>query len=287
MNYDEYVAGLGAQHRFGKGDRLGTANLIDSSARRRAAGAVRSGESFSLARPVVDVGDNTHSFDIDVFVVDIDIDDKPLGFAMDRVELRCHGLMNTHLDALNHIAIDGTYYGGLQKEDPQLSSMADLAVHGLVTRGVVVDVPASRGEEWVSADEPVTGDDIDRALGSTEFLTGDALLLYMGRDRFESAGSPATEARHPGVGRSGAEWIADHGVSIVCWDFLDATHDGEPAVCVHRLIPAIGLLLVDNCHLAGAAAAVRDRNDQTGALLVAPIAIPGGTGCYVTPLLVL
>ncbi len=283
MSYDDYLTNLVVEGRFGPADRLGTANLVDDVARRRGAAAVRTGKCLSLARPLIDVamGGDVHAFALEVFV-----NNGPTGFAMDRVELRCHGLENTHLDALNHISFDGQFYGGRLMGDPELSSMADLAMHGLVTRGVVADVPASRGEHWVSSDDPVTGDDIERALGPSTFEAGDALLLYMGRDRFEAAGSPSNGSRRPGVGRSGAEWIADNGVSIVCWDFLDATHENEPPLCVHRLIRAIGLLLVDNCDLAGAVAA-REEGQQTGALVVAPIAIPGGTGCNVTPLFVL
>jgi kynurenine formamidase len=284
MDYDDYIAALVAEDRFGPGDLLGTANLIDGAARRRAAQSVRTGQCLSLARPLVDVpmpGED-HVFSLEVFR-----NEGPIGFATDRVELRCHGLVNTHLDALNHIELDGGFYRGFAMGDERLSSMADLARHGLVTRGVVVDVPAARGREWVTVEESVSGEDIDRALGSTTFEPGDALLLYMGRDRFEAAGSSGAAEHRPGVGRSGAEWIADHGVSIVCWDFLDATVAEEPSLCVHRLIRAIGLLLVDNCDLAGAAAAARQSGEKTGALAVAPIGIPGGTGCNVTPLFII
>ena len=283
VDYDEYLANLVAEERFGHGDRLGTANLIDAAARRRAAEAVESGECLSLARPLVDVptAGDAHAFSLEVFE-----NEGPIGIAMDRLELRCHGLVNTHLDALNHISFGGEFYGGFRLGDPRLTSMADLALHGLVTCGVVVDVPGTRDQEWVAVDEPVTGEDIDRALGSVRFEPGDALVLYLGRDRLEASTAADAGGARPGVGRSGAEWIVDHGVSLVCWDFLDASGGGEPPLCVHRLIRAIGLLLVDNCDL-GAAAAVAREGRQTGALVVAPIAIPGGTGCNVTPLLVL
>jgi kynurenine formamidase len=273
MDYDDYVAALAAENRFGTGDRLGTANLVDAAARRRAAASVQTGECLALARPLVDET-------LEVFITDGDT-----GFAADRFELRCHGLVNTHLDALNHISMGGTFYGGLRAGDPELTSMDDLARHGLVTRGVLVDIPAARATDWASAAEPVSGDDIDRALGEATFEPGDALLLYLGRDRFEAAGEAAGPHK-PGVGRSGAEWMADHGVSMVCWDFLDTAHPDEPTLCVHRLIRAIGMLLVDNCDLSAAAAAARADSRLTGALVVAPIAIPGGTGCAVTPLLV-
>ena len=140
MSYDDYLTNLVVEGRFGPADRLGTANLVDDVARRRGAAAVRTGKCLSLARPLIDVamGGDVHTFALEVFV-----NNGPTGFAMDRVELRCHGLENTHLDALNHISFDGQFYGGRLMGDPELSSMADLAMHGLVARGVVADVPAS------------------------------------------------------------------------------------------------------------------------------------------------
>jgi kynurenine formamidase len=210
----------------------------------------------------------------------------------DHVELDCHGRANTHLDALNHIALDHTWHGGFAVDDPAGPSVVDLADHGLVTRGVVVDVPAVRGTPWADADHPVGADDIEAALaaGNTRFEPGDALVLYMGRDRFEAAGHGLGGLREdtvvPGVGRSGAEWIAAHGVSLLCWDFLDSNHPDQPLAPVHLLIWALGLVLVDNCHLAGAAAAVAGRPEATGLLAVSPLAVPGATGSMVRPLLI-
>jgi kynurenine formamidase len=263
------------------GGRIGTAATIDDAARARAAGSVRTGVPVSLARAVEPPG-----CEVDVHFVD-----GPVAMGGDRVVIECHGRANTHLDALNHIGLDGRWYGGWSVDDPDSPTVVDLARHGLVTRGVVVDVPATRGTDWADASQPVTSDDIERALSSTgtEFLPGDALLLCMGRDRFEAAGNQLTGQRDaavvPGVGRSAAEWIADHGVSALCWDFLDSNHPDEPFVCVHLLLWAIGLVLVDNCELSAAASWSRATGRATGALVLAPLAIPGGTGSLVHPLL--
>jgi kynurenine formamidase len=204
----------------------------------------------------------------------------------DHVEIDCHGLTNTHVDGVNHIALDGTWYGGWPVDDPRGPDIADLSRHGLVTRAVLVDVAAVRGEPWVGPDRPVGADDIEQALAASGvgFESGDALLLAMGRDRFEAAGHVVTGLRDgavvPGVGRSAARWIVDHDVSVLCWDFLDSNHPAEPMACVHLLNHAIGLVLVDNCDLAAARATGR----ATGALVVAPLAVPGGTGSLVQPL---
>ena len=115
------------------------------------------------------------------------------------------------------------------------------------------------------------------------------MLVYMGRDRYEAAGNRypvLSEAHHgrPGIGPSGAEWIADHGVSVLCWDFLDAHGPNIDPLSVHLLIWAIGLALVDNCHLGRAAAALASRGSRAGLLMVAPLVLERATGCMVNPL---
>jgi kynurenine formamidase len=164
---------------------------------------------------------------------------------------------------------------------------------GLVTRGVLVDVAALRGSEWVSAEHPVTADDIAAALDLTgvRFCPGDALMVYMGRDKFEAARQPYYEhffeEKRPGIGRSGAEWIAEHDVGMLAWDFSDANHPDEPLLSTHQLLWAIGLVLVDNCDFSTAIGPMRAAGRATGAFSVAPLPLVGATGCNVNPLLVL
>jgi kynurenine formamidase len=280
-----WLGELRARARFGPRDRLGTANLVDAAARRRGAREIVDGTATPLARPLAagssSRGDGRPGFCVDVFYTD-----GPIGMGSDHVEIDCHGLTNTHVDAVNHIALDGTWYGGWPVDDPTGPDITDLSVHGLLTRAVVVDAAGVRGEPWVDPDRPVGADDIERALAASgvTFESGDALVLAMGRDRFEAAGHAMTGLRGgdlvPGVGTSAARWIVDHDVSILCWDFLDSNHPSEPMACVHLLNHAIGLVLVDNCDLAGVRATDRD----TGALVVAPLAVPGGTGSLVQPL---
>jgi kynurenine formamidase len=290
-DYRAWLNSLASGRRFGDGDRLGTANLIDDAARKRAADAMVTGNAVSLARPLVAQpsprADDRAGFKVEVFYTD-----GPIGMGSDHVEFDCHGRANTHLDSINHISVDRTWYCGWDVEGTDGPSVAHLADHGLVTRGVLIDLPALRGADWVDPDSPVTAEDIEAGLakGGVGFEPGDALILYMGRDRFEAAGHLYEDLRSgrsmPGPGWSAARWIVEHDVSLLCWDFLDSSHPSEPAASVHLLIWAVGLLLVDNCHLAAAAAATRASGAITGNLVVAPLAIPGGTGCLVRPLFI-
>lgn len=284
-DYLAWLRGLAAERRFGESDRLGTVNHVDDAARARAHAAITTGTPVSLARPLQAAasgrGDGKPAFALEVFTTD-----GPVAMGSDHVELDCHGKENTHIDGLNHIGLDGTWYGGYAYDDPTAPSIAEMAATGLVTRGVHVDIPALRGTDWVDTDEPVTGDDVDRALAKAgvTFEPGDALLLDMGRDRYEAAGHEWVADRNPGIGDDGARWIAAHGVSIVCWDFLDAFHPDQPLAPVHMLNWAIGLVLVDNCDF-GRLRAAGGAPGSTGALVIAPLPIEGATGNNVNPLL--
>jgi kynurenine formamidase len=297
--YDGWLLELVDRPRFAPGDRIGTANHIDAAARLRAAAAILTGECIPLGRPVIE-GDGAEALvTVDVNLVQVpDFNGRPWGSggmpldaAGDVTHVSAHGRTNTHLDALNHMGRGGHWYSGFAVDDPAGPSLAPLAGHGLFTRGVLVDVPAVRGTDWVDSREPVTGDDIDAALAArgTVFEPGDALLLYMGRDRYEAAGREmqiGSGEPTPGAGPGAARWIVEHEASILCWDFLDAMWPEGPDFPVHLLIWAIGLVLVDNAHLAGAAEQVRRTGRAAGAFVVTPPAIPRATGALVQPLFV-
>jgi kynurenine formamidase len=286
-NESPWLLALAASAPFGPGDRIGTANHLSPEARRRAAAASTGAGVISLARPMVDAPtarrDGRPAVNVEVFVTGSDV----AAMGSDHVELDCHGLANTHLDALNHVGVGGHWYAGYGQDDTAAPSVLDLAHAGLVARAVLVDIPALRGTAWADAEQPVTGADIDAALArsGTEFLPGDALLLYMGRDRFEAAGHSYTMALpSPGLGEDGVRWVADHGVSVLCWDFLDVPKAALPVSTAHSLIWAIGQILVDNCDFGSLVDSVGPGGGVAGTLVLAPLPLPGATGCNINPL---
>jgi kynurenine formamidase len=276
---------------------VGTVGLIDAAARRRGAAAIESGACVSLAAPVT-AGEPVRADETRPAVrVEAHAHEAgALTVGSDRVELDAHGIANTHLDGLLHLGVDGLFHGGVDTSALHSGdeSMAAWARHGIVTRGVLVDIPAARGRPWVETDEPVSGDEVEAVLRArgVVFEQGDALIVYMGRDRFEAAGhellpiARAADGR-PGMDDSAARWVAEHGASAVCWDFLDAHRPGDAGLTVHLLIWSIGLALVDNCSLGAAAEALRSRPVSAGLLVVAPLGITNTTGCLVNPLLVI
>lgn len=293
----------------------GSVALIDEAARLRGAAQVRLGRAISLEREVetrparlallaeaaaeekkqwqalaqAELPDGHGSVDLQVKVGLY----GRSAHGGDVITYDAHGVHNTHLDGLAHLGTDATWHGPIPVENSQTDedTIVNWAQHGIATRGVLLDIPAVRGVDWVTADRPVTGDDLDAALKATGVTLepGDALIIYQGRDRFEAAGHRYTpgavfQAR-PGIGEDGAKWIAAHDPGLVLWDFHDARSNPRFALEVHSLIYAIGLCLIDNSLLGPAAAALRAAGTSTGLLVAAPTAIHRSTGVLINPLL--
>jgi len=273
--YLEWLRRLDAERRYGERDRRGSANLIGERAGARALRSIDRGVTVTISRPLIEGssrrGDGRPSYGLEVFYTE-----GPIGMGSDHVELDCHGMDNTHLDALNHLAIDGRWYGGWAVEEADPPSVDDVAGEGIFTRAVHLDIAALRATPWVDPDRPVTGDDLEAAASASG--------ADLGRDRWEAAGGPGAPAL-PGIGEDGARWIAEHEVGILCWDFLDAVHPSEPVAPVHMLNWALGLLLCDNCDFSRLRAPMTGR--ASAALVIAPLPMRGATGCNVNPLLIL
>jgi hypothetical protein len=288
----DWVAELAASRPFGEGDRRGTANLVDAATRARAIATIRTGESISLSRPLR--GNDYNStpehpgFAHEIWYVPTD---DGMGWGQDQVVLNCHGLLNTHVDGLNHVAVNDTFYGARPVDGPDQGSVDVLAGSGLIARAVYVDVPTFRGTGW--ADRPVTGEDLDAALTAAgiAFERGDALVLDMGRDRFEAAsghplGGPESDTdAGGGLSSEGARWVAERGVSMLVWDMLDSCDAKLTHASAHVLTWAIGLVLVDNCDFAALRRAIGPGTQIAGAIVVAPLLIEGANGVNVNPLI--
>ncbi|MET9388295.1 cyclase family protein [Streptomyces sp. NPDC002928] len=211
----------------------------------------------------------------------------------DVIKYDAHGVHNTHLDGLAHIGADNGWHGPIPASASQTDedTMVNWARHGIATRGVLLDVAAVRGVDWITAEEPVTAAELDAALAATGVTleSGDAVIIYQGRDRYEAAGnvypSGAAAVRRPGIGEDGAKWIAAKNPGLVLWDFHDARDNPGGSLEVHNLIYAIGLCLVDNCLLGPAVAELKAAGTSTGLLVAAPTAIHRSTGVLINPLL--
>jgi kynurenine formamidase len=217
--------------------------------------------------------------------------------ASEFVGLVFHGYSVTHLDALSHYFWDGRMYGGLDaalvtsREGAKRHAMTVLDA-GVVTRGVLLDVAASRGVDWLEPGEGVFPDDLEAAeqRQSIRVEPGDAVLLRTGYGRRKRERGPDETAR---VGRAGwhvacLPWLHERDVALIGSDTAQDVHpSGYPGLRspVHAVgIVAMGLWLLDNCDLEPLASACDERSRYAFQLVLAPLRLAGATGSPVNPI---
>jgi kynurenine formamidase len=221
------------------------------------------------------------------------------GFSADYYGIFYHGVASTHIDALCHTWDEGGMWNG---RDPKQEITFDGATfgsvehwsEGIVTRGVMLDVPRHRGTTHVTHDRPVHGwelDDIVKARGIT-LEPGDAVCVYSGRDAWQAANPDTSYGRpfggpneRPGLHVSCLPFLRDHDVAVLVWDMLDHIPIGyDIPWAVHAAIFAYGVALLDNALLEPLAQACRDEGRDDFMLVIAPLRVRGGTGSPANPL---
>jgi kynurenine formamidase len=267
----------------------GSLRLIDGEAALRGVHAVTSGTVIPIGRRLARSTGPNPPFSLDVWTNQAGI----FTSAHDRVVIECHGTEITHVDALNHFGLFSSFYGISRPTPADGVDIAVVARHPIVTRAILLDLAEQASAGHVSVGRPVQGTQLQAALerAAVDVLPGDALLLYMGRDRFEAAGGVVRSvAESPdgrsGVGDDGARWLSEQPLGALGWDLLDAHPPGDIGLPVHALSWAIGLVLIDNCALDELREAMAARERRTGLLVASPLAIDGGTGCAVNPVVV-
>jgi kynurenine formamidase len=275
--------------RWGPDDELGTLNLITPATRRRAARLVTEGLSVSMASDL----SVQHSPSTDSLTSHTAFSDPAAPIAVaDAVTLQVHG-WSTHLDALGHIYTDDVGYNGRRRTEvftgDGLSANAITALKdGVFTRGVLLDVAASRGLTYLPADHVITRgelEDAEHAAGVT-VEAGDALFVHTGLTARLATGPDAPDHR-AGLGIDAVLWLRERDVALFGGDCVELLPGPDPdlPLPLHQLgIGAMGLTLLDWPHLDRLLAMCAQLQRLQFLLTVAPLPIVGGTGSPVNPI---
>jgi kynurenine formamidase len=298
---DEYAAYRARYSNWGKwgdDDEFGTLNFITPDVRRAAAGLVREGRTVSMARPL-----DTHAGPANPFPAHHFVAVEGSGGMIDYVGCFVHGFTQTHIDALCHLrtAEGDTFWNGKPFGHSNLpldhSGTIDFWRDGIVTRGVLYDIPRLRGTEYVEPGRPVHGWELADAAAAQGITpqAGDAVIIRSGFGAYFQAvderpgmGSPA------GVHASCIEFLAETDAGLLVWDMQDAPIEDQgipnpipipiPLHVHHIVLPYMGLPIVDNCELEGLARVCAELGRWEFQFVVAPLVITRGTGSPVNPL---
>lgn len=289
--FDAMMKELSNWGRWGKDDQLGTINLITPERRRLAMKQVIAGVSVSLERNLdtVKAVDNPTPFEHEM---SLDVDEK---FNMDKYGVFFHGFGHTHFDALSHTFYQGKLYNGF----PDTSVTAKGAEvldsvqykDGVMTRGVLIDIPALRKLPYLDTDAVITAADLDaweKATGQ-HVGPGDAVFIRTGRWARRAAKGPwDISAASAGLVPDAVRWLKRRDIAVLG---SDAAHDAIPSRVegvdfpIHILtIVAMGTPLLDQCDLEELSKTAQRLHRTSFLLTFAPIRVVGGTGSLINPI---
>jgi kynurenine formamidase len=280
--------------RWGPDDQLGALNLITPEVTAAATATVRTGRTVSCARPLpTQPGPDNPSP-----VVHHMTGTATEGYGADYFAMAPHGYATSHIDALCHIFHEGRIYNGFSAETVTAHGASKLGIHhlrsGVVTRGVLIDVPAVRGVEALEPGEAVFPEDLEAAESAAglQVQRGDALLVRTGRWRWrESHGPWAPNEGMAGLDASCLSWMHEREIAVLGSDGVsDVMPSRVPNVPmpIHTLaLVAMGIHLLDNLDFDELSTACEAEGRWNFLLVVAPLILNRGTASPVNPIAVL
>lgn len=285
---------------WGADDEQGTLNYITPDCVRTATALVRLGRTVSMAVPINKMAgpDNPHpAAHYMTKAFDGSSLDEP-GFAMDYLAAEIHGDCQTHIDALCHVSYKCQLYNGKSATDvtasgPKFHDITAYA-HGIVGRGVLLDIPRLRGVEWLEPGEAVTADELERCeqAENVRLRQGDILVFRTGHHGRRLQLGPWNNG-YDGEGKAGLHVTAIpllHDRKVAAF-FPDGDGETVPsgvegiAYPIHALqIAAMGMICADCLNLEDVSAICREQNRWEFLVVAAPLRLPGGTGSFFNPI---
>jgi kynurenine formamidase len=291
--FESWVAELSNWGRWGEDDERGTLNLIDPDVRKAAVDLVQEGRSVSLAHAVLtqEAADNPSPFGHRM--LETGASDGP--WAMDELSVVFHGYAHSHMDAVCHRFYDGKIFNGFSRDDVTAEGCQKLAIttarDGILTRGVLVDLPRLRGVPWIPPGTAIYREDLDAWERETgvKVRPGDALLIRTGRWVHRAAEGPTDVSQSSaGLHASAVSWLRERDVAVLgseaSSDVLPSGVEGETHPVHVLALVALGMPILDNLDLDAIAEEAARLKRWEFLLAVAPLVVPGGTGSPVNPI---
>jgi kynurenine formamidase len=268
-------------------------NFITPQITATAAAGVRTGRTVSCSRPLPTQAAEDNPTPVAHHMIGTATE----GYGADYFAIAPHGYATSHLDALCHIFHEGKIYNGYPAETVTAHGATKLGIHrlrsGIVTRGVLIDVPAIRGVETLEPGEPIFPEDLESAESATgtTVRSGDVLMIRTGRWKWRELHGPwAPHERLAGLDASCLPWLHAREVAVLgsdgVSDVLPSRVD-QVGMPVHTVaIVAMGLHLMDNLDLDDLSLACREEERWEFLLTVAPLVLNRGTASPVNPIAV-
>lgn len=290
--------------RWGENDQRGALNYITPDKIKQAAALVTQGHAIGIGNPWPVDPSPQNPWPADHKIIragdDCDYPSVPgLSVALDYIGVQHHGISCSHIDALCHVFVDHQMYNGYPASDVKSTGAVrnDMTPfrHGVVSRGLLLDMPGLLGEPYLPGNYRISSADLsaaERRQGVT-VTPGDVLLIHKGKqNRIDSEGIfDPTESGMAGLHPECALWLHERGVAILGSDYMN---DPQPnwackgwPIPIHYLgICGMGMTLMHSLDTREVAENCRALSRWEFQLNIAPLYIPGATGSPVNPIAV-
>ncbi len=189
---------------------------------------------------------------------------RTVSYTGDAISMYTH--MGTHIDALNHFGLQGRIFNGFSADehlgDRGWRKAGAETIPPIVARGVLIDVPAARGEAMLPDRFRIGRKELEAALArqSVSLRKGDVVLIRTGRMRKYEAGQGFIDDS-PGLDLDAARFLVEEGAMVVGADNLSfealPSNDAGNYVPVHTyLLAEHGVPIIELAYLEDLA---RDR----------------------------
>lgn len=286
--------------KWGPDDERGCLNYVTPAVTAAAAALVSSGRTVSLALPLDTAAGPDNPKPVAHYMTmnsDFDLGSGSLRVACDYLGIEFHGDAHSHIDALCHVMYEGSMYNGaplsaVTSTGAEVQSI-DVASAGIVSRGVLLDIPRLRGVPWLEPGEAVTADELlaaEQAQGVT-MREGDVLYVRVGHHRRRLELGPWDAASlKAGLHVSAMTLLHERRIAALGADGdSDAVPNGCEAVIypIHVLgMNAMGLHFMDSLQFEDLAVACAEENRWEFLTVIAPLRLARGTGSPVNPIAV-
>jgi kynurenine formamidase len=291
--YERWQKELSNWGRWGKDDEMGTLNLVTSAKRKQAAALVKEGFTVSLAADANPVKEIDNPCPVEWSMIT-----ATEATAMDRIAYPCiHGAGTTHLDSFAHMFFDGKMWNGyavagvVTKEGGAAKNSIMTMKNGIVTRGVLYDIPRLKGVPYLEPGTRIFAEDLEawEKKAGVKAGPGDALVLRWGRwARRAKLGPWAIDEGSAGLDNSVMPWLKKRDIALLAWEtpgYVPQPPGDLGRIALHNFaLTILGIHLIDRGDFETLSEAAAQRHRWEFMLTIAPLAIPHGTGSPVNPI---
>jgi kynurenine formamidase len=268
---------------------MGMLNLLTPAKRKQVGAMVKEGFSVSLASDIPteksEMAPNPAQWEM-------------ISLSSDRIAFPgIHGAGMTHLDAFAHVYVDNKMFNGhpvegnVTKEGGAKKGSIHNTRNGVVTRGVLYDIPRLKGVPYLEPGTRVFVEDLEawEKKAGVKVGPGDALLFRTGRwTREAKIGQYPLGKEMAGLDNSVIPWLRKRDVAVIGFEvpgYAPQPPGDIPGFQVHNFALAmLGMQVLDRANFDEVAEEAAKRNRWDFMLVISPLRIQNGTGSPVNPL---